>query len=54
MDGHDKLSSWSFGIYGIRDVWSGKLLALHAFKSNRIEVNTHWLYLRTLLQAGGM
>ena len=53
MDGHDKLSKQGFGIYGIRDVFSGKILALEAFPSNRLANNVHWLYLRTVLQAGG-
>ncbi|RXK34840.1 hypothetical protein M231_07902 [Tremella mesenterica] len=53
MDGHDKLAMWGFGIYGIRDVYSGFLLALHAFPSNRLAANVHWLFLETILEQKG-
>ncbi|RXK40592.1 hypothetical protein M231_02047 [Tremella mesenterica] len=53
VDGHDKLSKHGFGIYGIRDVYSGKYLAMHVFPSNRLAINIQWLYLKTVLDMQG-
>ncbi|KAJ7110708.1 hypothetical protein C8R43DRAFT_899479 [Mycena crocata] len=35
MDGHDKLSNAGFGIYGIRDVYTGRFLHYRVLPSNR-------------------
>lgn len=54
VDGHDKLAAYGFGIYGIRDVYSGFILALHAFPNNRKAANVHWLYLKTITECNGI
>jgi len=53
IDGHDKLSAYGFGIYGIRDVYSGRFLALKAMPSNRTLVNAVWVYMDTVCKLGG-
>ncbi|EIW72667.1 hypothetical protein TREMEDRAFT_58836 [Tremella mesenterica DSM 1558] len=53
IDGHDKLSSYGIGIYGIRDVYSGRLLALQAMPSNRRSEDVHCIFVNTVLKAAG-
>ncbi|RXK42187.1 hypothetical protein M231_00544 [Tremella mesenterica] len=50
IDGHDKLSSYGIGIYGIRDVYSGRLLALQAMPSNRRSEDVHCIFVDTVLK----
>ncbi|EIW68671.1 hypothetical protein TREMEDRAFT_22270, partial [Tremella mesenterica DSM 1558] len=53
IDGHDKLSSYGIGIYGIRDVYSGRLLALQAMPSNRQSEDVHCIFVDTVLKVTG-
>ncbi|EIW73067.1 hypothetical protein TREMEDRAFT_59229 [Tremella mesenterica DSM 1558] len=53
IDGHDKLSSYGIGIYGIRDVYSGRLLLLKAMPSNRRSTDVHSMFLDTIVKLGG-
>ncbi|EIW73542.1 hypothetical protein TREMEDRAFT_59718 [Tremella mesenterica DSM 1558] len=53
IDRHDKLSSYGIGIYGIRDVYSGCLLALQAMPSNRRSEDVHCIFVDTVLKVIG-
>lgn len=53
IDGHDKLAKFGIGIYGIRDVYSGRMLALRAMPCNRRKEDVHLVYLETVEEAGG-
>ncbi|EIW72800.1 hypothetical protein TREMEDRAFT_25213, partial [Tremella mesenterica DSM 1558] len=53
IDGHDKLASFGIGIYGIRDVYSGRLLSLQAMPSNRRSDDVHCIYINTVVKVGG-
>ncbi|OSD05401.1 hypothetical protein PYCCODRAFT_1443303 [Trametes coccinea BRFM310] len=53
-DGHDKLSTIGFPVWGIRDVWSGKWLGLWVVPNNRLKIVTAYLYLRLVHDVGGM
>ncbi|KAH9884127.1 hypothetical protein C8Q73DRAFT_749482 [Cubamyces lactineus] len=53
-DGHDKLASIGFPIWGIRDVWSGKWLGLWVVPNNRLKVVVAYLYLSLVRELGGM
>ncbi|KAG6372147.1 hypothetical protein JVT61DRAFT_8557 [Boletus reticuloceps] len=53
-DGHDKLSSIGFPIWGIRDKWSGKWLGLWVVPNNRLKTAIAYLYLTTIENVGGM
>ncbi|KAI0367996.1 hypothetical protein BV20DRAFT_949050 [Pilatotrama ljubarskyi] len=53
-DGHDKLASIGFPVWGIRDVWSGRWLGLWVVPNNRLKVTVAYLYLSLLHRLGGM
>lgn len=53
LDGHDKLMDAGFGIYGIRDKWSGKLLYYVVMPSNRYAAAVGVVYLRCVRKCGG-
>ncbi|EIW65468.1 hypothetical protein TREMEDRAFT_36232, partial [Tremella mesenterica DSM 1558] len=53
IDGHDKLSAYGIGIYGIRDVYSGRLLSLQAMPSNRCSDDVHCVFLNAAIKFGG-
>jgi hypothetical protein len=53
IDGHDKLSKFGIGIYGIRDVYSGKMVALRAMPCNRRKEDVHWVYLDAVQRMRG-
>ncbi|EIW69241.1 hypothetical protein TREMEDRAFT_16842, partial [Tremella mesenterica DSM 1558] len=53
IDGHDKLAAYGIGIYGIRDVYSGRLLSLKAMPSNRHSEDVHCVFLDAALKFGG-
>lgn len=52
-DGHDKLSAYGFAIWGIRDKWSGKWLALWVLPNNRKKHAIAFLYLKLISKLGG-
>jgi hypothetical protein len=52
-DGHDKLSGIGFPIWGVRDVWSGKWLALRVLPNNRLKNAVAYVWLDTVLEQGG-
>ncbi|KZP22478.1 hypothetical protein FIBSPDRAFT_1017748 [Athelia psychrophila] len=54
LDGHDKLMDAGFGIYGIRDKWSGKLLYYVVMPSNRYAAAVGVVYLRCVRKCGGI
>ncbi|KAG7530696.1 hypothetical protein FFLO_04866 [Filobasidium floriforme] len=54
IDGHDKLSSIGFPIYGMRDKFSRKWITLVAVPNNRTNVITSYLYLKTIRDMGGI
>ncbi|KAF9470531.1 hypothetical protein BDN70DRAFT_888988 [Pholiota conissans] len=53
-DGHDKLSSIGFPIWGVRDKWSIKWLGLWVVPNNRRKKAVAYLYLRLVRDLGGM
>lgn len=53
-DGHDKLAKIGFPIWGIRDCWSGKWLGLWVVPNNRYKVVIAYLYLKLVLELGGL
>lgn len=53
IDGHDKLNSFGIGIWGIRDVYSGLMLAMQAMPSNRRANDVHCVYLNAVIKAKG-
>jgi len=53
-DGHDKLTSIGFPIWGVRDKWSGKWLGLWVVPNNRLKSAVAYLYLSTIESIGGM
>ncbi|KIJ07092.1 hypothetical protein PAXINDRAFT_182558 [Paxillus involutus ATCC 200175] len=53
-DGHDKLTSIGFPIWGVRDKWSGKWLGLWVVPNNRLKSAVAYLYLSTIESVGGM
>jgi hypothetical protein len=52
-DGHDKLSQIGFPIWGVRDKWSGKWLALWVVPNNRYMKVIAYLYLSLIVLLGG-
>jgi hypothetical protein len=52
-DGHDKLASRGFPIYGIRDKWSGKWLGLWVVPNNRLKLSVAYLWLGLVADIGG-
>ncbi|TBU22809.1 hypothetical protein BD311DRAFT_675229 [Dichomitus squalens] len=53
-DGHDKLSSIRFPIYGARDVWSGKWHGLWVLPNNRYKLAIAYVYLHLVKKLKGM
>ncbi|KAG6882477.1 hypothetical protein C0993_010407 [Termitomyces sp. T159_Od127] len=53
-DGHDKLASIGFPIWGVRDVWSGKWLGLWVVPNNRRQKAVALLFLRLVEEYGGL
>lgn len=53
-DGHDKLTSIGFPVWGVRDKWSGKWLGLWVVPNNRLKSSIAYLYLSTVESMGGM
>ena len=53
-DGHDKLASIGFPVWGVRDKWSGKWLGLWVVPNNRLKSSIAYLYLSTVESMGGM
>lgn len=55
LDGHDKMKNVGpgMGVYGIRDVYSGRFLSLVLLPSNRKSKNIHWVYLEAVYQCKG-
>ncbi|KAJ6626095.1 hypothetical protein B0H10DRAFT_2211605 [Mycena sp. CBHHK59/15] len=53
MDGHDKLNNAGFGIYGIRDKWSGNWLHYRVVPSNRYAAVVGVLFLECVKKHGG-
>ncbi|KAJ6609275.1 hypothetical protein B0H10DRAFT_2438663 [Mycena sp. CBHHK59/15] len=54
MDGHDKLNNAGFGIYGIRDKWSGNWLHYRVVPSNRYAAVVGVLFLECVKKHGGI
>lgn len=54
LDGHDKLVKFGLPIYGIRDLFSGKVIALRVVWSNRTEKVVTALFLDTIRAVGGI
>ena len=52
-DGHDKLASIGFPIWGIRDKFSGKWLGLWVVPNNRLKDVVAYLYLSLIKELGG-
>jgi hypothetical protein len=52
-DGHDKLASIGFPIWGIRDKFSGKWLGLWVVPNNRLKDVVAYLYLSLIEELGG-
>ena len=52
MDGHDKLAKAGFGIYGIRDKFSGKYLYYRVLPSNRYAAVIGMVFLECILLLG--
>ncbi|KAI6167786.1 hypothetical protein EDD17DRAFT_1773327 [Pisolithus thermaeus] len=53
-DGHDKLTSIGFPIWGVCDKWSGKWLGLWVIPNNHVKNAIAYLYLHTIAEVGGM
>lgn len=53
-DGHDKLTSIGFPIWGVRDKWAGKWLGLWVIPNNRLKLAVAYLYLSLVYLLGGM
>jgi hypothetical protein len=53
-DGHDKLSSIRFPIWGVRDKWSSKWLGLWVVPNNCLKLTVAYLYLSLVKEYGGM
>lgn len=53
LDGHDKLLSAGFAIYGIRDKWSGYWLFYVVVPSNRFAAAIGVIYLQCVRKYGG-
>ncbi|KIK77441.1 hypothetical protein PAXRUDRAFT_166828, partial [Paxillus rubicundulus Ve08.2h10] len=53
-DGHDKLTSIGFPIWGVCDKWSGKWLGLWVVPNNCLKSAIAYLYLSTIESVGGM
>lgn len=53
-DGHDKLERLGFGIYGIRDVYSGYIISMEVLPSNRLAKNIQWVYVTAVLRHNGI
>ncbi|KAJ6614416.1 hypothetical protein B0H10DRAFT_1803543, partial [Mycena sp. CBHHK59/15] len=54
MDGHDKLNKAGFGIYGIREKWSGNWLHYRVVPSNRYAAVVGVLFLECSKKRGGL
>ena len=54
MDGHDKLNSAGFGIYGIRDKFSGNHLHYKVLPSNRYASVVGVVFLQCAKKRGGL
>lgn len=52
-DGHDKLTSIGFPIWGVRDKWSGKWLCLCVVPNNRLHRAIAYLYLKLVEKLEG-
>lgn len=52
-DGHDKLVSRGFPIWGVRDKWSGKWLGLWVVPNNRLKRTIAYLWLSLVAELGG-
>ena len=52
-NGHDKLSSRGFPIYGVRDKWSGKWLGLWVLPNNCLKVSIAYIWLSLIAEVGG-
>ncbi|KAG6876417.1 hypothetical protein C0992_013040, partial [Termitomyces sp. T32_za158] len=53
-DGHDKLASIGFPVWGVRDVWSGCWLGLWVVPNNRHRKAVALLFLRLVAKFGGI
>jgi len=53
-DGHDKLATIGFPVWGMRDKWSGKWLGIWVVPNNRLKVTIAYLYLLLVHEFGGM
>lgn len=53
-DGHDKLASIGWPIYGVRDKYSGKWLLLKVLPNNRLARAIGYVYLQLIHKVGGM
>ncbi|KAF9474800.1 hypothetical protein BDN70DRAFT_815066 [Pholiota conissans] len=53
-DGHDKLSSFGFPIWGVRDKWASLWLLLRVVPNNQLKLAIAYLYLSLLYETGGM
>ncbi|KZS89724.1 hypothetical protein SISNIDRAFT_416609, partial [Sistotremastrum niveocremeum HHB9708] len=54
LDGHDKLASEGFAIYGIRDKWSGRWLSAMVVPSNRYAAVIGVIFLKLVKERGGI
>ena len=52
-DGHDKLTSIGFPVWGVRDKWSGKWLSLSVVPNNRLHLSIAYLYLKLVEKLEG-
>ena len=52
-DGHDKLNSCGFQIYGVKDKWSGKWLGLWVVPNNRYKIVIAYLWLSLMIKYKG-
>ena len=52
-DGHDKLTSIGWPIWGVRDKWSGKWLCLRVVPNNRLHRAIAYLYLKLVAKLEG-
>ena len=52
-DGHDKLGGYGFTLWGLRDKFSQKWLALWVLPNNRIDQVVPYLWLKLVHDLGG-
>ncbi|TYJ57541.1 hypothetical protein B9479_001623, partial [Cryptococcus floricola] len=53
MDGYDKMSALGLAIYGIRDVYSGYIIAAEVMPSNRLTRNVQYVFVKAVAARGG-